>query len=368
MTQHKIETTYSFQQEKQCGDLDSRKTDHLRIIREDDGVDRGMAKGISAFDSIDLNHRGFNQGTLQNTSTKSVFLNKELSMPFMIGAMTGGQSHALEAINCQLARAAENEKVALALGSMRPLLNNMEDATIRRSFCLRPHAPSIPILANIGIAQVAAGMNLSIVKKALTLMDVDALVVHFNALQEAVQPEGESDFTGLKEKLTALVKYLSIPVIAKEVGCGFSLEDMEELHECGISQIEVAGRGGTSWSRVEHHRRKDKNELGMLFQDWGILTTDCLMMGAISKYPLKLIASGGVRNGIDMAKALAMGASCTAMARPVLLAADQGDEALLNFITSRRKELQTAMFLVGARGIDELIGNRHLWRYKGGDR
>lgn len=344
--------------------VNERKSQHLKIIREDSQVDRRL----HAFDSIQLLHRAFNQGNYDHVSTQTTFLNRDLSMPLMVGAMTGGSGKEIGRINHLLARAAESEQIALALGSMRPLLENIADQSVRESFSLREVAPSIPILANIGMAQVAQGLDFTLLDKALKVIDADALVVHFNALQEAVQPEGECDFSDLKKNLKTLNHHLSIPLIAKEVGCGFSLEDMEELHDCGITLIEVAGRGGTSWSRVEYHRRKEQSDdLGLLFQDWGITTPQCLMMAALSDKSFSLIASGGVRTGVDMAKAIAMGAVCCAMARPLLLAADQGLEALQTLIRARKRELKTAMFLTGVSSIEQLRGNRRLWRYQGGD-
>lgn len=350
-------------QEKQQDLINDRKSEHLRIIRSDPSVDRQ----VGAFDSIELIHRGFNQGNLAKVCTASTLLGKELAMPLMIGAMTGGSGKEIGRVNRMLAHAAQKQHIAIALGSMRPLLESIDDKSVQESFSLRDIAPTIPILANIGIAQVAKGLDYALLERALQMIDADALVVHFNSLQEAIQPEGECDFTGLKQELQTLKNSLSIPLIAKEVGCGFSLEDMEELYECGISLIEVAGRGGTSWSRVEYHRRREEDDdLGLVFQDWGITTVECLMMAALSDKKFDLIASGGVRCGMDMAKAVAMGAQCTAMARPILLAADKGEEALQSFLEQRKKELKVAMFLTGVRSIDELRGARRLFRYVGG--
>lgn len=341
-----------------------RKMSHLDLVLQDPHVDR---KG-DYFDAIELQPRSFHELHYDEVSLTTPCLGRTLSMPLWIGSMTGGANERLIATNRVFARAAQRQKIALALGSIRPLLEQIDAPLVQKSFMMREEAPDIPIMANIGISQVALGLDLKRVQEALAMIDADALIVHFNMLQELIQPEGERDFRHLKQRLKELTSALSIPVVAKEVGCGFSLEDFTQLHACGIEMIEVAGKGGTSWSRIEHHRRQETlgDDLGLLFQDWGISTIESLLAAKMAPRPLTLIASGGVRSGLDMAKALALGANFVAMARPFLLAAQEGEEALVQLIEKCRQELRAALFLMGLSRVEELIGNDRLWRFRGG--
>lgn len=343
-------------------ELQDRKLDHIYAIERDPQTDRKAY----AFDRIILMHRAVCELNEDEIRTDCVFLQKKIRMPLLISSMTGGVDQSLLMINQNLAQAAQRFKVAMAVGSMRAML---KDDRAKASFDLRKWAPDIPLLANLGAAQFAQGLCIDDVKKCIDILQADALIVHFNPLQEAVQPEGDRTFKGVLSALERLIPQIEIPVIAKEVGCGMSTEDFRVLWDIGVKIVDVAGRGGTSWSRIEYHRRKDdRDDLGLVFQDWGIPTPESLLMGKTCGYPLELIASGGVRNGIDMAKAFAMGAKMVGVAKPLLEAAKQGADQVYTLIEAYERQLRTAMFLTGQKELNDLIGNENLWFYGAGDR
>ncbi len=332
--------------------IHQRKLDHINIVSEDRAVDRRQYY----FDRIHLTHRALPELNLAEVDPSTRFMGKALSFPLLISSMTGGADEELVKINRNLATAAEAEGVALAVGSQRVFFSN-EGA--RESFELRSRAPTAVLLGNLGAVQFNYEMGLPDCEAAVRLLDADGLYLHLNPLQEAVQPEGDTDFSGLRNKIATLVQAFKCPVLVKEVGAGISAVDVEHLLAAGVRYVDVAGSGGTSWSMVESRRSQDPG-LGELFGDWGIPTPVALQQLKPYRHKVTLIASGGVRNGIDMAKAMVLGASMCGMARPFLNPARESAEAVRTEIRRIKREFVTAMFLLGMENIENLTGNEEL--------
>jgi isopentenyl-diphosphate delta-isomerase len=332
--------------------INQRKLDHINIVSEDRAIDRRQY----FFDRIHLTHRALPELTLAEVNPSTRFLGKELSFPLLISSMTGGADEELVKINRNLALAAEAEGVALAVGSQRVFFS---DDTAGESFDLRKHAPTAVLLGNLGAVQLNYDMGFADCEAAVKLLDADGLYLHLNPLQEAVQPEGDTDFSGLRNKIAVIVQTLKHPVIIKEVGAGISAIDVEHLLAAGVKYIDVAGRGGTSWSMVES-KRSDDPELGELFGDWGIPTPVALQQMKPYRHEMTLIASGGIRSGIDMAKSMILGASLCGMAGPFLSPARESADAVREVIRRIKREFTTAMFLLGTGKIEDLAGNEEL--------
>lgn len=327
-----------------------RKAEHVQIVAKDPSMDRRKFY----FDEIRLTHCALPEIALKDVDPSVEFLGKRLSFPLMISSMTGGVNDQLTTINRNLAEAAEAEGIAMGVGSQRILFS---EPSARASFDLRGVAPSALLFANLGAVQLNYGMTLDQVRSAIDVLKADALILHLNPLQEAVQPGGDTDFSGLLDKIGALISRLNIPVIVKEVGAGISMADAGRLIEAGATIIDVAGAGGTSWSRIEGARCDDP-AFGELFQDWGVPTPQVLKQFFALDVPV--IASGGVRTGIDLAKAMILGASLCGMARPFLSPAMESAEAVRAVIQRVKKEFVTAMFLLGAVHVDEIQGHDEL--------
>lgn len=328
--------------------INQRKLDHIRIVSEDAAVDRRQGY----FDRIHLTHRALPELDLSAVDPSTRFLNKALSFPLLISSMTGGADEELIRINRNLAIAAEAEGVALAVGSQRVLLSN---EAARDSFALRAVAPSTVLLGNLGAVQLNYGLGTEDCETAVEILEADGLYLHLNPLQEAVQPEGDTNFSGLADRISEIVLRLRQPVIVKEVGAGISVADAERLRAAGVRYVDVAGSGGTSWSMVES-RRSGEPSLGELFGDWGIPTPLALRQMKPLRGEVTLIASGGIRNGIDMAKAVILGASLCGLARPFLDPARESADAVRAVIRRLRREFTTAMFLLGAGRMEALFG------------
>ena len=324
--------------------LEQRKAEHVRIVAKDPSMDRRKFY----FDDIRLTHRALPEVDLKDIDPSVEFLGKKLSFPFLISSMTGGGDKMLKKINMNLAEAAEAEGVAMAVGSQRIFFS---EATSHSSFDLRGVAPTALLFSNLGAVQFNEDMTLQHAKAVVDILKADALCLHLNPLQEAIQPEGDTDFSNLWKKIGELVQGLEKPVIVKEVGAGISVPDAERLIKAGVQTIDVAGAGGTSWSRIEAARCGDP-ALGELFQDWGIPTPEALK--ALAPLDVTLIASGGIRTGIDMAKAMILGASLCGMARPFLTPAMESADAVRTVIQRIKREFVTTMFLLGARTVDDL--------------
>ncbi|MDO5091470.1 MAG: type 2 isopentenyl-diphosphate Delta-isomerase [Cardiobacteriaceae bacterium] len=332
--------------------INRRKIEHIDIIRDDPAVERSE----SAFAHIRLAHRALPEVNLADIDTSCEFLGKTLAFPLIISSMTGGDHDLLRHINQRLAEAAEHCRVALAVGSQRVMFH---EKAARASFALRRFAPNVPLIGNLGAVQFNKGFAGEHIAAAVDVLDADGLYLHLNPLQEAVQPEGDTEFAGLAAKLPDLVAQSPVPLLLKEVGCGLSVADIALGRAAGIHHFDLAGHGGTSWSRIEAQRRHDS--LGYTFQDWGIPSADALIHAHRHHPDLCLIASGGIRSGLDMAKAIVLGAELCGIAAPFLAAALDSSDAVIAVIERFRREYQTALFLLGCADNRALRGNpRHL--------
>ncbi|WP_019555710.1 type 2 isopentenyl-diphosphate Delta-isomerase [Thiomicrorhabdus arctica] len=328
-----------------------RKQEHIDAVLHDPLVERQQG----GFDQIRLTHRGLPECNLKQIDTTSQFLGKTISFPFLIASMTGGAATNLGSINRHLAEAAEICQVPMAVGSQRAMI--LEDAA-KQSFMLRQYAPSIPLIANLGAVQLNYGFGVDEARRAIEVLQADALYLHLNPLQEVIQPEGDTNFAGLADKIHQLSQQLDVPIILKEVGAGLSPKDIELGLQAGITYFDVAGRGGTSWSRIEAHRAD--NPLGFTFQDWGLTTVEALQLSQPFQSKAKIIASGGIRNGIDMVKAVIMGGRLCGVAAPLLTPALESTEKVVQTIEQFKQEFVTAQFLLGIDSVDDLHLNSAL--------
>lgn len=331
--------------------ITQRKQDHIDAVLNDPDVERRQ----SDFDRLRLLHRALPELDFALLDTTTTFLGKPLALPFMIASMTGGAADNLADINRHLALAAEACGVAMAVGSQRAMIL---DKAASRSFQLRQYAPTVPLIANLGAVQLNDGFGMDEARRAVETLEADALYLHLNPLQELIQPEGDTNFSGLADKIARLAEELHVPVILKEVGSGLSPADIELGLQAGITLFDVAGRGGTSWSRIEAHRAA--NPLGFTFQDWGLTTLESLRLVAPYQGRAQFIASGGIRNGIDMVKAVIMGARLCGVAAPLLAPAMQSDRAVIAAIEQFKQEFATAQFLLGQACADDLFLNEAL--------
>lgn len=322
--------------------MQQRKLDHLHIVRE-----RPVEPGPSSFDRFALPYRALPEIDLGAIDTTTTFLGKQLAFPFLISSMTGGPQKAGH-INRNLAVAAEEAKVALGLGSMRVIAR---DPSAAASFQVRDLCPSIPLLANLGLVQLNEGWGAEEINGLIDAVQADGIFLHVNPLQEAIQPEGDTNFAGLVKRLSEVLPHVKAPVIVKEVGAGIDPVSASMLVEAGVTWIDVAGTGGTSWAWVEGYRREDR--LGHLFRGVGISTAAALI-GARDLPGVQLIGSGGVRSGLDAAKALMLGASLAGSAKPFLEPALEGPAAVASLLKAYHEEFRTAMFCVGAPNLAAL--------------
>lgn len=317
--------------------ISDRKKEHVEISLK---AASQYAMG-AGFDRIRLVHNALPELDLDDVDLSTKFLGKKIRSPIMMTAMTGGYPKAGE-INRGLAEAAEKHGVALGLGSQRAMI---EDPKLAGTFRIRKYAPSVPIVANIGAVQLKK-YPLRTIEKLVSDVDADGLAVHLNALQEVIQPEGDKDYSGVLDAIAKTCGTLGVPVIVKETGAGIDRDAAEKLKAAGVAWIDVAGAGGTSWSRIEYSRSK-KAVPG--FGDWGIPTVECLMM---CRGVLPLIASGGLRSGIDAAKAIALGADMAGAAQPFLKALTQ--KKLDGELETWGRQLRIAAFLTGSRNMAQL--------------
>jgi len=335
--------------------ITQRKHDHIDWILKDKLIERNQ----SGFDAIKLTHRGLPECDFEAIDSQTVFLSKKLSFPLIISSMTGGAAHQLTDINRHLAEAAEAGKVAMAVGSKRTMIENK---AALGSFQLRQLAPSIPLIANMGAVQLNYGFGADQAKMMIDTLEADALYLHLNPLQEVIQPEGDTNFAHLAEKIARLVDTLPVPVILKEVGCGLSAADIQLGLDAGIQWFDLAGRGGTSWSRIEANRSSNKSDkqIGVLFQDWGLTTPQALIAARAYQNQANFIASGGIRNGIDMVKSVIMGGQICGVASPLLKPALASTAATFETIQQLHQEFRTAQFLLGAPTLANLFLNDSL--------
>lgn len=327
-----------------------RKADHIRINLEEDVTFNKLTTGLENYFFM---HQALPEIDLAAVDTQTTFFGKQLSTPLLISSMTGGTAEAGE-INRILAEAAQTVGIAMGLGSQRAAI---EDQSLAHTYHVRQVAPDILLFANIGAVQLNYSYGLAHCLRAVEMCEADALILHFNALQEAVQPEGDGNFGNLLSKVEKICRELPVPVIAKEVGWGFAEETARQLANAGVAAIDVAGAGGTSWSQVEMYRAPTTRHarVAAAFIDWGIPTAVSIQYCRRAAQNLPIIASGGIRNGIDVAKCIALGANLVGFAGDFLRAADQnGVAGVIEMAETLTDELRVAMFCAGAEHIDAL--------------
>ena len=334
---------------KQVTNISDRKDEHLRICIEED-VTSGVPTG---FDQVNLNIKTLPEIDFDSIVLSTKIFGKTLDAPILISSMTGG-SGKTKHFNQLLAKATNEFNIAMGVGSQRAAI--LHEGLEETYSIVRKEAPNALLFANIGVAQLNEGFGVDECQRAVNMLEADALIIHLNALQEALQPEGNRDFSQLLKKIETITASLQVPVIAKEVGCGIDPQTARLLVEAGVRGIDVAGVGGTSWAAVEMYRQTDpiRKALCQTYRGWGIPTVQALQgLEGLPKEILR-ISSGGLRNGLDVAKSIALGANLAGFARKFILAADKGYEELQNTIELIILELKTAMFLCSATDLNSL--------------
>ncbi|MGI0037693.1 MAG: type 2 isopentenyl-diphosphate Delta-isomerase [Nitrososphaera sp.] len=335
--------------------------------RKKDGIEIPLRHNVQAkatttlLEYVRLIHNALPEMDYDDIDTSTEFLGHKFAAPIIIDSMTGGTDEAT-IINGRLGEVAEKYGFGMGLGSQRAGLKSEELAATYS--VARKNAPNAFLIANIGGAQLAKGLNTDEARTIVRMIRANALVIHLNPLQELIQPEGEPRYKGVLGRIADIAKTIDVPVIVKEVGAGISREVAVKLEMAGVSAINVAGSGGTSWAGVEKLRAdasKDnlKSRLGEMFWDWGIPTAASLLE-VRNSVRLPLIASGGLRNGLEAAKCIALGANMAAMAYPFLRAAAESRESVFAFADLLLTELKSTMFLVGARNIASLSSSRYI--------
>ncbi len=333
------------------GGIEKRKMRHIRVSLEED-VEGDMGNG---FQDVRLIHRALPEINLDDVDTRTRLFGRELSAPLIISAITGGTREALE-INAVLAEVAEAKGIGIGVGSQRIAVEAPETAATFK--VVRDKAPNALVIGNIGCPQLSLGWGVEEAERCVELVDADALAVHMNPLQEAVQLGGDTNYSGVLAKVRELAGALDTPIIMKETGCGVAYEEAVKMEEAGAAAVDVSGVGGTSWSAVEYHIAKEVGEkhqehLGQALWSWGIPTAVSVVEASQST-GLKVISSGGVRTGAEIAKSIALGADAAGMAKPFLEKAVEGRDQLAEYVDHIVQELRVVMFLTGARDVKEL--------------
>jgi isopentenyl-diphosphate delta-isomerase len=331
-----------------------RKDSHISICLEKD-IEL-YSENSNGFSEWNFEHDALPEIDFSAIQLETTVLGKKLAAPLIIGAMTGGTERAGE-INRRLALAAEKCQVGIALGSQRKMIGHGRDSAVTKSYAVRDHAPGVPLLlGNIGAVQLNYGVTAQQLRALIETSGCDAFNFHLNPLQEAVQPEGDRNFSSLLPKMRDIIPSLGVPVLVKEVGSGISSRTARKLKTLPIAGIETAGAGGTSWSKIEAYRSAtpDRQNLGQLFARWGVPTAESVVTCRRELPSLAVIASGGIRNGIEIAKAIALGADAAATALPILKAAERSTEDAIAAIEQLILELRTALFVTGLSSIEEL--------------
>jgi len=327
--------------------VSSRKADHIKINLEQD-VKSAVRTGLERYRFI---HEAVPDLNLEDVDLTQEIFGKKVQAPILISSMTGGTPEA-ERINLTLAGAAQQAGIGMGLGSQRAAIEHPE---LVRTFQVRRVAPDILLLANLGAVQLNYQYSVEDCRRAVDMIEADGLILHLNPLQEALQPEGDTHFMGLLGKIEQVCRQVGVPVVAKEVGWGISEATARRLANAGVSAIDVAGAGGTSWSQVEMYRIQDEHlaRVAAAFRDWGIPTADAIQMARRGAPGLLTFASGGLVNGIDIAKCIALGACMGGMAGPFLRAAAD-IENVVAIIEEIRLEIQIAMFATGSANLQQL--------------
>lgn len=339
-----LESSLEIQRASADDDRRDRKLEHIEL-----SLDRRIQLDARYFDALAFEHDALPDVELEKIGLECSFLGKPLRAPLLVSCMTGGTGDAVS-INRRLAEAAEHCGIALGVGSQRKAIERPETVS---TFRVRHAAPTIPLIGNLGAVQLNYGFGVAECRRAVEMVEADGLALHLNPLQEAIQPEGQGDFRGLVAKIGHLVDELGVPVVVKEVGCGISGRTGRALYDAGVRHFDAAGLGGTSWARIEAARADDR-EIGELFADWGIPTPVSIRQLAALADDVYVIGSGGVRSGVDCAKAIALGADLVGLAQPFLRAAVVSTRAVIEAIERTIRELRIAMFCAGAADLSAL--------------
>lgn len=335
-----------------------RKVDHLRINLKQDVQFFDVSTGLERYRFI---HQALPELDLAAVDTSLLLFGKRLAAPILVSSMTGGADQA-ERINRNLAAGAQAGGIAMGLGSQRAAI---ADPSLAHTYAVRDVAPDILLFANLGAIQLNYGYSVDECRRAVEMIDADALFLHLNPIQEAVQDHGNTNWTGLLKKIGEVCRTLGKPVIVKEVGFGISETTARQLIDLGVSGIDVAGAGGTSWAAVESRRAPNDalKQLAETFWDWGIPTAETLtQVRRVAPPELPVFASGGIRNGLDIAKCVALGANLVGLASPLLKLANVSGEAAAQGIAALTNQLRVAMFGVGAANLTQLRATPHLVR------
>lgn len=331
------------------GSINQRKSEHIQIALNEKVTGNNITTG---FDSLKFVHNALPEIDFNEVEIKTDFLEHACRTPFLISSMTGGSAFA-ETINQNFAIASEERGWTLALGSTRALI---ESEAHQSSFQVRKYAPSVPIIANLGAVQLNYDFGTDECRRIIDMTEANALVLHLNSIQEVIQPEGNTNFKNLLVKIEQLCNELGVPVGVKEVGWGIDGATAKKLCDVGISFIDVAGAGGTSWSQVEKFRSTEpiKRKAAETFSEWGIPTVECItsVREQIGEQPV--IASGGIQTGLDAAKTIALGADIVGFGKSILKEATQSVEAIIEAMETRELELRMAMFGIGVLSLKEL--------------
>ncbi|MBI1795193.1 MAG: type 2 isopentenyl-diphosphate Delta-isomerase [Chloroflexi bacterium] len=325
-----------------------RKADHIKINLERD-VRSALTTGLENYHFI---HEALPELNLDEVDTSLTLFGKQLDAPILISSMTGGTPQA-GTINRRLAEAAQSTRMAMGVGSQRAAL---EDKSQAKTFQVRKYAPDILLFANLGAVQLNYGYDTDECRRAVDMIGADALYLHLNPLQEAVQHGGNTNFKGLAKKVEQVCKKLEVPVIAKEVGWGISERTARLLSNCGISAIDVAGAGGTSWSQVEMHRAPDEftRQLAAMFVGWGIPSAVSILNVKKAAPEMTIFASGGLKDGLDIAKCIALGATIGGMAGNFLKAAAVSTENAIEMMRLTKRQIEVTMFVCGVEKLEGL--------------
>jgi len=328
--------------------IDQRKADHIKINLEQD-VRSALTTRL---ENYHFTHEALPELDLNRIDTTLSLFAKQLAAPILISSMTGGTAEA-ETINLRLAQAAQEMKIAMGVGSQRAAIEHPEQA---KTFQVRRVAPDILLFANLGAVQFNYGYGIDQCRKAIDMIQADALILHLNPLQEAVQDAGDVNFAGIAKKIEEVCKKIEVPVIAKEVGWGISEQTAKLLADCGVKAIDVAGAGGTSWSQVEIHRAPDEftRQLAATFVGWGIPTSDSILNVKKAVPDMTVFASGGIKDGLDIAKCIALGATLGGMAGQFLKAAAISTERVVDMMKLTKRQIEVTMFACGAGTLEGL--------------
>jgi isopentenyl-diphosphate delta-isomerase len=325
-----------------------RKKEHLELCLDTKAITSASGTGLERYRFI---HNALPELDLDEIDLGTIFLGKRLKAPILISSMTGGFELARK-VNRNLALAAQQLGLAMGVGSQRVAI---EEPAVAGSFQVRDVAPDILLLGNLGAVQLNYGYSVEQCRKAVRMINADGLILHLNVLQEAVQPEGNRNFRGLADKIATVCQQLEAPVVAKEVGSGISADVALRLRHAGVKAIDVAGRGGTSWYAVEAKRAASRGKpADLTFADWGIPTEEALVAVRKAVPEIELVASGGIRSGLDVAKSIALGADLAAFGQPLLASALESADKVVESLSMIIEEIKIAMLCVGARDLPAL--------------